>query len=79
VIPVSRAIWATLSRLGGLMRWRTWSRTALSLVGCMLLGLAPWWMGQTELTSFLTQGACESAGRRSQAIKAAVPYRAQRP
>ena len=22
----------------------------------MVLGLAPWWMGQTEQTSFLTQG-----------------------
>jgi hypothetical protein len=23
----------------------------------MVIGLAPWWMGQTERTSFLTQGA----------------------
>jgi hypothetical protein len=26
----------------------------------MVLGLAPWWMGQTERTSFLTQGVQET-------------------
>jgi hypothetical protein len=56
VIPVSRAISGTLSRFGGLIRWRTASRTLASSVGLMVIGWDPWWIAQTEWTSLASQG-----------------------
>ncbi len=56
VIPVSRAISATLLRLGGLIRIRTANPRAASSGGGTVVGWAPGWTGQIERIALLRVG-----------------------
>jgi hypothetical protein len=40
----------------------------------MVVGLAPWWMGQTERTSFLTQGDALPARPMDPALMRKLPF-----